>query len=100
MSSQDQLRGFIIQELMTNMMLDINEVEELFEIDFRAEFTSEIQQLQSFVEDGLLTITGNKIEVQPHARLFVRNICAAFDEYLQRHAFKEEQQVEWFSKVA
>ena len=94
MTNQDQLRCCIIKELMTNMYLDIEEVEETFEIDFRQAFAEELEELKTFVDDGLLTITDRTIQIQPNARLFVRNICMVFDEYMKKH-----REAERFSKV-
>lgn len=94
MSNQDQLRGTIIKELMTNMYLDIEELEETFEIDFKHVFAHELAELKTFVDDDLLYISDRTIQVKPNARLFVRNICMVFDEYMQKH--REAQR---FSKV-
>lgn len=94
MTNQDQLRGTIIKELMTNMYLDIEEVEELFEIDFKQVFADELNELKTFVDDDLLYISDRTIQIKPNARLFVRNICMVFDEYMKRH-----RELQRFSKV-
>jgi len=94
MTNEDQLRGFVIRDLMTNLFLDIKETEELFEVNFHRHFADEIAQLQPFVDDGLVMISKDAIEVSENARLLIRNVCMVFDEYLEKY-----QQGERFSKV-
>lgn len=93
-SEEDQLRGFVIRELMTNLRVSFEEVEELFEIDFQQHFATELLALKMFIEDGLLSIKDGKILVHECARLLVRNICMVFDQYMAQH-----QQAQRFSKV-
>jgi oxygen-independent coproporphyrinogen-3 oxidase len=38
-----------------------------------------VKRLESLVDDGLLDITENKVKVKEEGRMFVRNICMAFD---------------------
>ena len=38
-----------------------------------------IERLQEIIDDGLVTISGNKITVKEEGRMFVRNICMSFD---------------------
>ncbi len=38
-----------------------------------------IERLQEIIEDGLVTITPNKVTVKEEGRMFVRNVCMSFD---------------------
>jgi oxygen-independent coproporphyrinogen-3 oxidase len=38
-----------------------------------------IARLQEIIEDGLVTVSETKISVKEEGRMFVRNICMAFD---------------------
>ncbi len=38
-----------------------------------------VKRLESLIDDGLLDITDNKVKVKEEGRMFVRNICMAFD---------------------
>lgn len=93
-SEEDQLRGYIITQLMTNMVLDIAEVEDLFEINFADHFTDELIALTDFEQDGLVSVLPGIILVHANARLLLRSICMLFDQYMAKH-----QDAPRFSKV-
>ena len=84
----DEIRRYVITELMCNFRLDLPGVEERFAIDFNEYFRAELAALaapaDSPVADGLVTLQPDRIEVQPVGRMFVRNICMLFDKYLAR----------------
>jgi oxygen-independent coproporphyrinogen-3 oxidase len=86
LSEDDEIRRFVITELMCNFRLQVADVERRFAIDFDRYFETELAQLaggeQSPVADGLLEIDDRRLEVQPMGRMFVRNICMVFDRYL------------------
>lgn len=86
LSEDDAIRRYVITELMCNFRLDTGEVEQRFGIDFETYFADELARLaggdSSPVADGLVTVTGGLITVQPTGRMFVRNICMIFDTYL------------------
>jgi oxygen-independent coproporphyrinogen-3 oxidase len=44
-------------------------------------FAQERAALESFAEDGLLTLSGSKVTVQPIGRMMVRNMAVVFDVY-------------------
>lgn len=83
MSDDDQIRRYVITELMCNFRLDVPSVESKFGIDFEEYFAQELATLNgSPVADGLVTVSADRIEVQMIGRMFVRNICMVFDKYL------------------
>lgn len=44
-----------------------------------------MKNLDEMVEDGLVLLKGNTIQIPEHARPYVRNVCMAFDVYLQKN---------------
>lgn len=94
LTADDRLRAHVIAELMCNMQLDIADTEKRFDICFSDYFFQELQDLSSFTQDKLLSISDDKIEIAPHARLLVRNICMQFDYYL-----RTENNNQHYSKV-
>ena len=86
LNRDDEIRRDVITELMCNVRLDIGDVEQRFGINFVDYFHSELSKLAdgegSPVSDGLVTVTADRITVQPTGRMFVRNICMIFDTYL------------------
>jgi oxygen-independent coproporphyrinogen-3 oxidase len=83
LSRDDQIRQFVIKQLMCNLFLDKATVEETFSINFAQYFRADLASLSPFIKDGLLTNTVECIHVSPRARLLIRNICMSFDAYLK-----------------
>lgn len=72
--SNDDLRMKArITELMCTLSTDLND-----EIDNYMQ-----HQLQGLEEDGIIRIEGKRLHVQPHARMFLRSVCAVFDPAFQ-----------------
>lgn len=92
MSEDDSLRKQIINQLICHFNLDIDKLEEEWDISFKDYFKSELKQLETMVEDGLVTVDGKSIQVETRGRLLIRNICMVFDSYLKNNVVK-------FSKV-
>ena len=89
LTSDDQLRRFVIGELMCNFRLDGEDVRRRFGVAIDDYFAGEIESLRGAdgpVADGLLEIAPDALTVTGRGRLFVRNICMAFDRYLAAHA--------------
>jgi oxygen-independent coproporphyrinogen-3 oxidase len=86
LNRDDEIRRYVITELMCNFRLDLAAVETRFAIDFRDYFAAELEQLTasegSPAADKLLAVSENRIDVLPIGRMFVRNICMVFDTYL------------------
>jgi oxygen-independent coproporphyrinogen-3 oxidase len=81
----DVIRRNVITKLMCNFHLDRREIENEFAIDFGSYFERELEELSASegpVAHGFLEINGDSLEVVGNGRLFVRNICMAFDRYL------------------
>jgi oxygen-independent coproporphyrinogen-3 oxidase len=92
LTEDDKLRRAVITQLICHFELTFANIEKDFEIDFKNYFAPELVNLKSMEEDGLLTVSTEKIAVLPAGRLLIRNICMVFDRYL---AQKQQQ----FSKV-
>ena len=87
MSDDDRLRRHVITNLMCNFRLDRRAVERRFGIDFETLFAGELRELEEgAVQHGFVEIGPDAIRVTPRGRLFVRNICMAFDRYLRTKA--------------
>lgn len=93
LNNDDKIRRQVITQLICHFSLDINAIEEKFNIIFSDYFADVYPQLEQFVADGLIYYDQNKIEVLPVGHLLIRNICMAFDYYIQH---KTDQH---FSKV-
>ncbi len=83
LTGEDQLRRYVINEIMCNNRVMKGEVENRFSIDFDRHFAAVLPELNRFVDDGLLTLHSDRIEVPDAGRLVVRNIAMVFDAYLK-----------------
>ena len=84
LSADDQLRQFVIMELMSNFSLNITRVEKRFNIDFQEYFSDALKELKDFVQAELVKIDNKKIEVSQTGTMLIRNICMPFDAYLNK----------------
>lgn len=84
LSKDDELRQFVIMELMSNFSLNIPRVEKNFNINFNEYFADALEALKEFEEAELLTVTEDKIAVTQTGTMLIRNICMPFDAYLQK----------------
>lgn len=94
LNQDDLIRREVIKKLICNFKLDINAIEQKFELNFKNYFAEDIKLLQCFIDDQLLTISTQQINVQPKGRLLIRNICMCFDVYLRNKARQQQ-----FSRV-
>lgn len=81
LSRDDRLRGAVISELICHFHVDLAAVAEQWKIDPERYFAAALQQLQPYIEDGLVTVDQHNIQVTRLGRLWVRLICACFDVY-------------------
>jgi oxygen-independent coproporphyrinogen-3 oxidase len=84
MSEDDVLRNYVIMRLMCDLEIDCREVERRFAIHFDEYFSDALQKLKPFVDLKLLTISPQRIAVEPYGRFVLRNMAMAFDAYLER----------------
>ncbi|MGF1701024.1 oxygen-independent coproporphyrinogen III oxidase [Photobacterium makurazakiensis] len=94
LDSDDLLRREVIKALICNFQLDKKDIEQRFDIDFDSYFAEDIELLQTFINDELVTIDESSIYVELKGRLLIRNICMCFDKYLRDRARQQQ-----FSRV-
>lgn len=85
----DQVRKQVIKELICNFTLEFRKLEDRFNIDFKEYFSEAIRLLQPMKDDGLVIMDADSITVTATGRLFIRNICMAFDRYIRQQALEQ-----------
>jgi len=90
LNTDDQIRQYVIMELMSNFKLDIKRFEALYHVKFSEYFADAIEALKPFESDELLTMTPTSIECSPTGTLLIRNIAMPFDAYMKRHASSDK----------
>ena len=94
LSYDDRLRQWVINSLMCHFKIDQQRFEELFEANFDQYFHLEQEHIERCVNENLIKRTQNIIEVTDLGKIFIRNICMGFDQYLQ-----QEQSSKKFSRT-
>ncbi len=82
---EDQLRRYVITELMCNGRLQAKDVAERFGIDVAEHFTGELAELASpggLIDTGFVEVSNTGIEATPLGRPFIRNVAMVFDTRL------------------
>ncbi len=83
------LRGEAIQALMCQGEIDIERLEERFDIDFDAYFAAALAKLKPLQADGLVNVKPGRITATSRGRLLLRIIAGCFDRYLDQPVLKE-----------
>ena len=83
LDEDDRIRQYVIHEIMCNFQVSKAEVEERFGIDFDAYFSTALESLQEVRAEGFLEMDEGSLRVTDRGRLFVRNVCMAFDKHLE-----------------
>ena len=81
LDDDDVLRRDLITQLMCNFFVDKAELENRYGISFDTYFASSLQKLEELGREGIVVFDGASVSVPDAGRLFVRNVCMAFDRY-------------------
>ncbi len=85
LNADDQIRQYVIMELMSNFKIDIERFNKLFDVDFVTYFADALEELKPFAEDDLLTMDDKSIVCSETGTLLIRNIAMPFDAYMHQH---------------
>jgi len=89
LTDEDRLRRAVIERLMCDLFVDLEAVADRFNVH-PVVFLLSLDRLEDYAEDGMVEIDGWQIRVPDEARIAVRSIASAFDEWLKtdstRHA--------------
>lgn len=89
LDADDVLRGEAIQALMCQGEIDIERLEERFDINFDAYFSDALAKLKPLQADGLVSVKPGRIAATSRGRLLLRIIAGCFDRYLDQPGLKE-----------
>jgi oxygen-independent coproporphyrinogen-3 oxidase len=96
LDDDDKVRQFVIRQLMCNFAVSKPEVASRFGVEFDAYFAASLGSLDEEREAGFVEESAERLAVTPEGRMFVRNVCMAFDRYL---AAKRESSRPVFSRT-
>lgn len=83
LNRDDEIRREVIRDLACNFAVSFPRIRALYGISPVGLFRGEIEQLETFESDGLLSVDEDGIVMTDTGRLFVRNACMVFDRYLK-----------------
>ncbi len=84
LSRDDEIRRYVITQIMCNFYLEKRDVEQRFDLDFDRAFASELEALREHEQNGFLELHDDHIQISPMGRVFIRNIAMTFDTYLKK----------------
>lgn len=82
--NQDQMRRTLISELMCFYDADLKQIAEKYDTD--EDFSDELKKLEPLFKAGMIRQDDAVLQVTESGRPYVRNICAAFDQYIKDDA--------------
>jgi oxygen-independent coproporphyrinogen-3 oxidase len=82
LSPEDELRRELLQDLSCNFRADFAALSRLFGGDLLSHWERELEALKPLIDDELVEWQGQTLIVTDVGRLFVRNVCMVFDQYL------------------
>jgi oxygen-independent coproporphyrinogen-3 oxidase len=83
LTRDDLLRRAVIMALMGQGQLQFESIELAHLIDFKSYFATELENLRSMEEKGLVEVNDTGIQVTAMGWFFVRGVAMVFDRYLQ-----------------
>jgi oxygen-independent coproporphyrinogen-3 oxidase len=82
LSADDRIRRAVIGRLLCHTVIPKSDVEKEFSISFDEYFAPEVERLEEFRAEGLVTLPPGEIRVTSLGRIFIRNVAMTFDRYL------------------
>lgn len=86
LDEDDRIRAAVIERLLCHCVVVPSEIEAEFGVDFAEYFADALADLAGPEADGLVRISGDRLEVTPLGRIFIRNLAMPFDAYLKQRA--------------
>jgi oxygen-independent coproporphyrinogen III oxidase len=91
LDQDDRIRQYVIQQIMCNFRIAKADVKARFGVDFDEYLAGSLGRLDDVREAGFVELDDEELRVTPQGRVFVRNVCMAFDRYmLEKEASREE----------
>jgi oxygen-independent coproporphyrinogen-3 oxidase len=81
-TKDDQIRGAVIEECLSNSRISKDAIETRFQVEFDDYFMTELMRLNELERDGLVEgRTSRTIRITPSGRVFVRAVARLFDTF-------------------
>lgn len=95
LNADDEMRRYVIMQIMCNFELKKKDVEERFGINFNETFAYELSKMRPYVHHDLVELHDDRLVVLPKGKIFVRAVAMQFDRYL-----RESDRAGGYSRIA
>jgi oxygen-independent coproporphyrinogen III oxidase len=99
LGQDDRIRQYVIQQIMCNFRITKADVAERFGVDFDQYLATSLARLGEVRDAGFVELDDQGLRVTPQGRVFVRNVCMAFDRYLLDKEAAQETDRPVFSRT-
>jgi oxygen-independent coproporphyrinogen III oxidase len=99
LDEDDRIRQYVIQQIMCNFRITKADVAERFGVDFDQYLAPSLARLDEVQDAGFVVLDEEGLRVTPQGRVFVRNVCMAFDRYLLDKEAAEASERPVFSRT-
>jgi oxygen-independent coproporphyrinogen III oxidase len=89
----DRIRQYVIQQIMCNFRVRKADVAARFGIEFDDYLATSLARLDDVRDAGFVEMDEDGLTITPQGRVFVRNVCMAFDRYLLEKEPKADRPV-------
>ena len=89
LSSDDEIRRWVISQLMCHKCIDFMEFEEKFSCQFEKYFYNELAPIEALSQQGLLKLSSTQLRLSELGDRLVRRVCLVFDQYNNDERLKE-----------
>ena len=83
LTEDDRIRQWTINNLICRFCIDKNAFQERFGAGFDDYFAGEREHIARCVKEGLVTSSDGSLHVTELGKIFIRNVCMGFDQYLK-----------------
>lgn len=84
LSEDDLIRRSIIQTLRNFFVLDFNEIEKKYSLNFKEYFKDELAALAGLIKDEIVEVADSTMRITGLGRQFADIVCAVFDRYVPK----------------
>ena len=81
LSKDDKIRKHLMNDLRTYFKIEFKEIENIFKINFKEYFDTELKSLTEHVKDKLVLMSPQYVEITELGRHFAPQIANVFDKY-------------------
>ena len=81
LTKDDKIRRHLVNDIRTYFKIDFQEIENIYEINFRQYFDKELKNLSEHTKDELVSISSDCLSVTELGENFAPQIANVFDKY-------------------